>query len=185
MSELGHIRESTFDRLDYPVDCDCLGNDHPLPDNLISRPERQRFMILTYKHLRDQFLEQIAKSKEGSRNNNEQEMMARQHILDANAEAEAKLHALAGRERDSCRSEFVDHPPSLQHLHKIKGKYLKPFVQARRCTHSKEKVVGKIGKPSDVQEILCKLDSDPSYPIASKEDSVLLRAFMNRSVVDL
>ena len=52
------------------------------------------------------------------------------NILLANGQAEDKLRVLAGRETDSCRSEFAVNPPTLQHLVKLKEKFLKPFVQA-------------------------------------------------------
>jgi hypothetical protein len=185
MHQFGYVRESTFDRLCYPVDHDRLGNQHLLPDTLITQPHRQRFLLTTNDHLRSQFLDRIAKSKEGVGNASEQEMIDRQNILKANKEAEAKLHVLAGRDGDNCRSEFADNPPTLQHFHKLKGKFLKPFVLARLCTHSKGKIAGPVGKPSDVQVILDKLSADPGYPITSKEDSLLLRAFLNKSATDL
>ena len=36
-----------------------------------------------------------------------------------------------------------------------------------------------------MQGIIDKLDSNPDYPIASKEETLLLKAFLNRSVTDL
>ena len=185
MREFGHIREATFDRLGYPVDQDRHGTEHLLPDNLVARPHRQRLLIVTHEYLRSQFLESIAKSKEGTNNASEQEMIERQNILTANLEAEGELHKMADREVDSCRSEFVDCPPSLKQLHKLKGKWLKPFLRARLCTDSKGKVPTTVGKPENVQPVLDKLDDNQDYPVTPKEDSLLLRAYLNRSVVEL
>ena len=96
------------------------------------------------------------------------------------------MHVLAGRDGDNtCRTKFINNPPTLQHFHKLKGKFLKPFVLARLCTHSKEKITITVGKPGDVQVILDKLIADPSYPITSKEDILLLRAFLKKTVTDL
>ena len=53
------------------------------------------------------------------------------------------------------------------------------------CTDSKGNVPKTVGKPADVQKILDKLSVDQDHPITSKEDSVLLRAYLNRSVVEL
>ena len=160
MHQFGYIREATFQRLDYPVDEDRLGAKHPLPDTLITQPHRQRLLVTTNDHLRGQFLDHLAKSKEGTSRSNEQEIICRQDILRDNGEAESKLHVLAGREGDSCRSIFVDNPPTLMHLHKLKGKYLMPFVQARLCTCSRDKVTTRVGSPKDVQVIVDKLSAD-------------------------
>ena len=92
---------------------------------------------------------------------------------------------LAGREGDSCRSIFVDNPPTLMHLHKLKGKYLTPFVQARLCTCSRDKVTTRVGSPKDVQVIVDKLSANSCHTFTKKEDSLLLQAFLNRSTVDL
>ena len=76
------------------------------------------------------------------------------NILLANKQAEDKLYVLAGREADSCRSEFTANLPTLQHLVKLKGKFLKPFVQARLCTDPKGKITGTVGKPENSQAII-------------------------------
>ena len=55
---------------------------------------------------------------------------------------------------------------------------------ARLCTHLKGKIVITVGKPGGVQAILDKLIADPGYLITLKEDSLLLRAFLNKSVTD-
>ena len=91
-------------------------------------------------------MDYIAESKDGSARTNEQELVNRDNILQANAEAEAKLHELAGRESDSCRSEFIDDPLTLEQLQQLRGKLLKPFVIARLCTCSKDKVTTTVGK---------------------------------------
>ena len=41
-----------------------------------------------------------------------------------------------------------------------------------------------MGKPADVQRILDKLNASPENTFTKKEDSLLLRAFMCRSVTD-
>ena len=140
MHRFGYVRESTFNCLGYPEDRDRFGNYHPLLDTLISQPHRQRFLIPTNDHLKEQFLDFIAKSKEGTTRINEQELIDRNIILRGNAEAEAKLHVLAGRKSDSCCSQFAENPPTLEQLHKLKGKLLTPYVKARICTCSRERL---------------------------------------------
>ena len=123
--KFGYIWESTFDRLDYAVDHDCRGSQHLLLDMIMTQAHRQWLLLTINNHLRSQFLYRIGKSKEGLGNATGQEMIDCQNILQANGEAEAKLHVLASRNVDNnCRSEFIDNPPTLQHFHKLKGKFL-------------------------------------------------------------
>ena len=105
MHKFGYVQESTFDRLGFLVDHDCLGNQHLLPDTIMTQPHCQRFLLTKNDHLRSQFLDRIAKSKEGIGNATGQEMIEGQNIVQANGEAEAKMHELDGRDDDNnCRS---------------------------------------------------------------------------------
>jgi hypothetical protein len=105
-------------------------------------------------------------------------MIYRHNTLHANRESETKLHVLAGCNGDNnfC-SKFINNCPTLQLFHKLKGKFLIPFVVARLFTHSKGKIAGTIRKPGDVQVFLNKLIANPGYPIATKEASLLLLVF--------
>ena len=76
----------------------------------------------------------------------------------------------------NCRSGFIINPPMFQHFNNLKGKFLNPFVLA--------KIAGKT-RASGFQAILTKLSANPGYPIASKEDSLLLRELLDNFAVDL
>ena len=56
---------------------------------------------------------------------------------------------------------------------------------ARLCTDSEGKIGGIVGKPNDVQVILDKLSANPGYPVMSKEDSLFLLGFLDKSAMDL
>ena len=115
----------------------------------------------------------------------EKEVLACKKILRDNALAKIKLHQMAGRPGDSPRSEFASNPPTLAYLHKLKGKFLTPFLKARTCTRSDEQVVKAVGKPKDVQPIIDRLNADPGSTHTKKEDCLLLRAYLCRSSTDL
>ena len=118
-------------------------------------------------------------------NTSEQETIDRQNIQKTNREAKAKLHVFTGRNGNNCRSEFTNNPPTLEHLQRLKSKFLTPSVTAWLCAGSKGKITGTIGNISDVKVILDKLSANLGYPITSKKDSLLLRVFLDKTVMDL
>ena len=134
MHEFGCIQELIFENLKHPIDIDYLGNKHPLTCDIVTQHHRHRFTLPTNHHLRKLFLDQIEKSQEGTIRSLEQEMIDQRNILIANEQAENKLHIAVGRDVGSCRSIFAASPPTLQHIHKLKGKLLTPFVQAQTWT---------------------------------------------------
>ena len=183
--QYNYVRESLFEQLDCPEDCDCHGNKHLLPDNMLSQPQRQRFFITTGDNLRRTFLDHIAKSKEGSSGSIQKEILNCKRVLKDNEMAEMKLHGMAGRKGSYSWSDFASSPPTLEHLHKLKSKLLTPFVLARTCTRSDKQIVKTVGKPKDVQAIIDRLNADPGNRHTKKEDSLLLQAYLCRSSTDL
>ena len=83
-------------------------------------------------------------------------------------------HGTAGHTYYSSRSDFTSSPPTLEHLSKLRGKLLTPFVQARICTRSDELAVKTVGKLKDVQSVIDRLDADPGNTFIKREDSLLL-----------